>query len=144
MSVTRKGGYFLLSNDLTLEDELSDLDIPFPEPAPLHKRNIQGRESVPTTTKATRHGQYSGLARRPIKLVEDGHHPYRTHTYIQMDVVPGVDVRQFDGVRWNSSGTDRRRSTDEEETVKCIISSVLFLAIVVTVVVVALVKNPEM
>lgn len=136
MSVVRKGGYFLLSNNVSLEDELSELEIPIPEPATLHKRNIQTSAS-----RTTRRGCSPSWHRQEI--CDDGR-PGRSHTYIQMDVVPGIGMRQFDGVRWTSGGADHRQNLDAEETVKCVISSVLFLAIVVTVIVLAIVKNPEM
>lgn len=140
MSVVRKGEYVLLSNNIPLEDELSELEIPVPEPATLHKRNIQTSASA-QRSRSARRGCSPSWHRQEIR--EDGR-PGRSHTYIQMDVVPGIGTRQFDGVRWTSAGADHRQNLDAEETVKCIISSVLFLAIVVTVIVVAIVKNPEM
>lgn len=129
MSVARKGEYFLLSTDIPLDEELSELEEVFLEPAPLHKRNVQGR--LPRSSYRPRGSR-----------IQDNGRPSRTRASGLMDGVPGMG--RDDGLRWNAVGLDYRRSSDAEETVKCIISSVLFLVIVVTVVVVAIVKNPEM
>lgn len=135
MSVTRKGEYFLLSTHIPLDEELSELEDVIPEPAPLHKRNVQGR--LPGSFKS------SSYRPRGSEIQDDGR-PSRTRASGLADGVPGIGMRQDDRMRWNAIGLDYRRSSDAEETVKCIISSVLFLVIVVTVVVVAIVKNPEM
>lgn len=144
MSVQRKGQYVLLSNDITLEDELSELDIPSPEPqASLHKRSVWGRTPGNVSHRGGRSKVFTNNRSR-YDIERRSGRQSRTYMRVAMDA-PGVRTRQFDGFNWTSpSGWEQNRNVEREETVKCIITSVLFIVVVVAVIIVAVVKNPEM